>query len=225
MNGLSAGVMEILKLPFAPFVEFARALEGLELGASPRRENYAGPGVSERNLAIERVVSEFNQQMERLFTERELLITGLNGEGLSRMAVQRLRELAAQFKSLGNTYAPLVYDQKQLSLEMASTAFNASNELNSFAQKLEDELLHGNNAPSSSTPPDPKLLTALDRLGFSMEDLSSLDPKAVSERFKERAIQFHPDTKSEKERPFYEEQMKRLNEAKDLLTTYLERLA
>ena len=78
--------------------------------------------------------------------------------------------------------------------------------------------------------PDAKLLTALDRLGFSLEHAAGMDRKTIMAHYRELARRFHPDVHNtqdqaqyEADKAFYEDQMKKLNEAKDFLLARLGR--
>lgn len=213
MNGISAGVLEVLQLPFAPFVEFLKAFEDIRMADAMA----VGTGDS-----MDRLMVRFGDQMEALYRQRERVFDGIRAGGNSPESVAQVKRLASQFGEFGSRFIEQEGLTGDLAMEVLKVTGNAADELRAFARDLEADLLGGRPSAAPSVP-DAKLLTALDRLGFSLEDLPKLDAKLVHERFKERAIQFHPDTKPEQDKAFYEDQMKQLNEAKDLLTAHLGR--
>lgn len=214
MEGLEAGIMEVLQLPLAPFLEFVKALENL------RFRDAIAVGVGR---PVDRLLFRYMKQRDGLCHQRARVISHLREDGNSPQAVRMCRDMEAKFLELGQTYAARAVGCGSLPLEILADSRGSAAEMATIARDLEGALAsQAPRRPQAPSPSDPKLLAALDRLGFASTDLTRLSAKAVGDRFRERAIQFHPDTKSQKDKGFYEDQMQRLNEAKDLLMAHLE---
>lgn len=218
-KGLKAGVLEVLQLPFAPLVEFARAFDNIRW----RDAIAVGIGTS-----VDRLVYRYMEQRGELYRQREQVIDQVKLEGNSPKAVRLFREMEVKFLELGTAYSSRAIGCGSLPLEILADSKVSATEMGSIARDLDGALLRTQASvrpPSGPAPAppvtDPRLLAALDRLGFTLADLPRLSPRAIGDRFRERALQFHPDTKSPKDKGFYEDQMQRLNEAKDLLSGYL----
>ncbi len=216
MHAVTEGVLEVLQLPFAPFVEFVKAFDDIRFGDAVA----VGTGDS-----IDRLIVRFSREMEGLRLQGDQAIEKVQREGASPEGASVFHGLATKFLAVGKAYASEVSGHGDLALEISATTREDAEKMEAIAREIE-AALHSNQGTTSSQTAsalDPKLLTALDRLGFSPDDIETLNAKTLNVRYLERARQFHPDTKEEAVKSFYLDQMKRLNEAKDLLTAYLER--
>jgi len=224
MNALSAGVLDLLQLPFAPLIEFVKALDGFNLDSpSPSKKIRPDSGPNRGGLVEDIHLGLYLKERDPIYRRREILFERALNDGPSIRTLAEFRAMAHEFQELGRRMARSIDQERgaatfaqKIVLETESDAAR----MNDLADDMEEIL----SSPSpSATMPDPKMLAALDRLGFSLEDLANLTQQAVQNRYRERAKRFHPDTKGDGEKAFYEDQMKRLNEAKDLLIASLER--
>ena len=223
MNGLSAGVLELLQLPFAPLIEFARALDGFKLdGPQASKEIETDPEFDHGESVDEIHLRLYLKERDPIYRRREILFEQALNEGPSVRTLTEFRAMAHEFQELGRKTVRSIHQNggaTKFADEIYQETETDAARMNDLADDIEEIL---SNPSPSATMPDPKVLAALDRLGFCLDDLASLTQRAVQDRFRDRAIRFHPDTKGEAEKEFYEDQMKRLNEAKDLLFARLE---
>ena len=198
-----AVLMDVLRLPFSPLIELPDVFTDLDLATA------VADGTGSR---ADRQRVEFNARLEALYREREPWLERLDRGDISEPDLGLLRQLAARFRSLGNDYQ----DDDNEGLNITR---QAADQLEGWAQEVEAAFREGGPPPgtSANAMPHPKLLTALDRLGFNLDKLGVLTQQQINQNYKERARRFHPDTKDAGDKAFYEEQMKNLNEARDLL--------
>jgi len=230
-NAIVATLAELVRLPFAPLIELNIALSEDQERRSAEKtakaqeqaeeDRQAFAGGQYRNDGFRRDYNAFSTRVEALHSERSMLFERLQNGGDPASGPSQLRSLATTYRALARAYQNAFSGYPQVKFEVETNTIGAALELEGLASHLEDILDGHDRSSDSSAMPDPKLLTALDRVGLSLDDLPKLTVKMVQERFRERARRFHPDTKDDSDKAFYEDQMKKLNEAKDMLLQHI----
>jgi hypothetical protein len=194
-------IAEIPRVLFAPLIELGSVFEDLDMASA----------AAASGTRLDRLRVEFNRRLEGLYQERELLLQRIERGQVSPQDADRLRNLASDFWALRESYLVSMDGDHQVD----EITYRAATQLEGWAKDLESAFQ--DKKATYTNMPDPKVLTALDRLGFTLENLSGLTHLLINTHYKERARRFHPDTKDASDKAFYEEEMKKLNEAKDLL--------